>query len=442
MSSVFLRSKISPKVFAICLAVISTLFMLSGCSTTGPAKDATSAAQEKNGQKPEKSFEGVTINMLRHSNANEVPPMQKRLDQLHQETGLTVKMETVAFANLHDKIVLDASTNAGSFDVIALCDYWLGEFCSGGWLAPLDDYLADKTLYGVEKYNVDDVVTAMWDMNSYNGQIYSIPWKLNNVLFVYRNDLISSPPKTWDEWLEVAAENTKDGVYGVGLSLKPTASDLFLTLLYSNGGSVLSDDMKTCLLDGQEALETLEFIKALQKYSLPGAINRGWDESVALFGQGNIASDIYVSTYTNNLDDPKFSTIVDKTSYAAPPYNKKPATASNTWSLGVLNSSKHKEAAAVTCMALTDSNVSRQYTLDLNLTPVRNSLLADKTILEKNRVMAVQADIINTCIPRPHTASVAAMTDIIGNEIQAFLMDQKDAKKALLDAKAAIDNLL
>jgi multiple sugar transport system substrate-binding protein len=75
------------------------------------------------------------------------------------------------------------------------------------FLAPLDGL--------IETSSLEDFVPLLLDMASVNGSLYGLPRNIDVRLLHYRTDLISSPPATWDELLELARRlNSPPDLYG------------------------------------------------------------------------------------------------------------------------------------------------------------------------------------------------------------------------------------
>ena len=89
----------------------------------------------------DKSLAGATINLL-------VPPWaaykQALLDDFTARTGITVKVESVDFNSIHDKIVTAAASGQAVADVIELDWTWVSQFGAAGWLTPLDKLLTPQ----------------------------------------------------------------------------------------------------------------------------------------------------------------------------------------------------------------------------------------------------------------------------------------------------------
>jgi ABC-type glycerol-3-phosphate transport system substrate-binding protein len=82
-----------------------------------------------------------TINILMES----VPDtrfVQEVLPEFEQATGIDVELEVVNYAEMHTKLVPQLVSPTGSYHVIVVDFYWVGEFIKAGWLQPLDERIA------------------------------------------------------------------------------------------------------------------------------------------------------------------------------------------------------------------------------------------------------------------------------------------------------------
>src|ERR671918_2730705 len=110
------------------------------------------------------SAHAETINILMES----VPDtrfVQEVLPAFTEETGIDVALEVVNYAEMHTKLVPQLVAPTGSYDVIVVDFYWVGEFTKAGWLQPLDERIEqdgfDTSVYFDSLMNlvgkVDDV---------------------------------------------------------------------------------------------------------------------------------------------------------------------------------------------------------------------------------------------------------------------------------------------
>ncbi len=142
-----------------------------------------------------------------------------------------------------------------TLDVMALDVVWTAEFAEAGWALPLSD---DPEGQADADAGVDTLpgplATARWKR-----KLYAAPVTTNTELLWYRADLVSQPPRTWDDMVAEAAKLRAAGEpswiavqanEGEGLVV------WFNTLLASGGGQVLSDDGRHVTLTDTPAHRT------------------------------------------------------------------------------------------------------------------------------------------------------------------------------------------
>ena len=169
--------------------------------------------------------------------------------EFEKETGITVNLEVVNYAEMHTKLVPQLVARQGSYSAIVVDFYWVGEFTKAGWLQPLDDRIA------ADKIDTSVYVPPMIDLVSkVDGVTYMLPFYNYAMGLLYRTDLLADEknkadfqakygmelrkPETWDEYLKQVEFFTKDGAYGVvnqGLRPDPIAME-WSNYLFANGG--------------------------------------------------------------------------------------------------------------------------------------------------------------------------------------------------------------
>jgi multiple sugar transport system substrate-binding protein len=128
-----------------------------------------------------------TINILMES----VPDtrfVQEVLPQFTDETGIEVEVEVVNYAEMHTKLVPQLVAPTGSYDVIVVDFYWVGEFTKAGWLQPLDERIAaddfDSSVY------FDSLMNLVGEVD---GTTYMLPFYNYAMGLTYREDMIEDP---------------------------------------------------------------------------------------------------------------------------------------------------------------------------------------------------------------------------------------------------------
>ncbi|MEA4908534.1 MAG: sugar ABC transporter substrate-binding protein [Anaerolineaceae bacterium] len=373
--------------------------------------------------------------------------MATQAAQFYEETGIKVTVEQIAYSEMHNKIVVDVSSEGGVYDMFATTNYWLPEFYDGGWVIDQQQYLDNPALYNSD-FQLDDVSQSLLDANRIDGALLAMPWKFNSQFLYYRTDLLDAAPTNWDEMLEAAQANTNDSTVGISLALSKTSiMDVYLNLLYQNGGTLLSEDLKTCNLDSDEAREALEYLIELSQYTTDGAINNHWDETAAIFAQGGAAMAPVVNTQVGNVVSPDKSMVSDSVGFAELPGKVTSAAASNTWGIAITRNSKNPEAAFLFIQYLMQPDHIKELVAatEGSTIPVRGSLLTDADFSTSYPWFDVMNAIATTpghAYAYPMSTQTTAIMEVLAGHVQNAIIGAETVDDALNNAKAEIEALL
>lgn len=216
---------------------------------------------------------------------------------LAEETG--IKVEMVLFGREEHPDKLTSLLLAGNPEPDIVFEYYLvGKLAD--YLEPLDSYFNNPTLY---PYTLGDFFPAAVDAFRVNGVLYGVPTDVSVHVLIYRKDLITKPPETFDELYTMAKQFTKKynpdspTEYGFTVSGKNL---LYNAMLW--GGSVLGSAGGTVFTAGNEkkAVEDLTSPaakKALKLYvdfvqegiSPPDSVTYEYGEANAAFMAGKAA---------------------------------------------------------------------------------------------------------------------------------------------------------
>lgn len=120
-------------------------------------------------------------------------------------------------------------------------------------------------LEGIEEYlsvSESDYISAAWNGGVLGDVRYGFPLDVHPTAMYYNKNLIAEEelPSTWDEFLDVCIEKTKDGVYGWTVpSMYSVTKDVFLNMLYSAGGSMFDNGNKA-VFNSSVAVEKLQYL--------------------------------------------------------------------------------------------------------------------------------------------------------------------------------------
>jgi multiple sugar transport system substrate-binding protein len=151
-------------------------------------------------------FDGVTVNILTRPGYVIAGRLAERGKEFEAATGAKIVVTEVPFAEIFPKIQNDWSTGTNSIDVGVFAAGWGVELDAAGLLEDLTPYVEKDT-----KLDLNDVAPYFRDF----GQKIGGKTKLLMVdgdfqMVYYRKDVLEKaglqPPKTWDEYIEVASK--------------------------------------------------------------------------------------------------------------------------------------------------------------------------------------------------------------------------------------------
>lgn len=427
------------------LAVVAVLsvFGLAACSTGDNNNNPGSTPSTDDVE--DRPYAGTTVRFLRHA-GYDADLMQAEFAQFTEETGIEVQMDTVPYSDLHSKEVVELSSGSGTYDLIAIPDFWVAEYGAAGWLQPLNAYLEGPDLLS-DDFDLDDIPQPLQESNAVEGDQLALPWKFNTLTLFYRSDLVAEAPSDWSGWLATAEENTGDGSFGVGLSLAPADfSELFLDLVKLNGGEFLNEDNTEALFNSREGLKALEFLQQMLQYAPEGAVNRVWDDNAALMAQGVTATDLLIP-YQASVVDAEDSLVQGKVAYATLPPAEAGGTSTsklNTWGLAISANAQNPEAAYLLLQHLLSPGVMGRITEDGggSIVPARSSILSDPALQEQFHSFAAAQKAAETAWSYPKIPNIAAIENILATTLQAVLVSSGDLQEALDTAAQQVNQEL
>jgi multiple sugar transport system substrate-binding protein len=134
---------------------------------------------------------------------------------------------------------------------------WEAEFSQAGWILPWTGTYKQQAEAGTLKVPLQ---TATW-----KGQLVAVPYNSNTQLLWYRDDLVKTPPTTWDQMIADAEQLAKEGkphLIEIQGAQYEGVTVWFNTLVASAGGSILTPSSANAA-PGQAWLTALGTMKKL-----------------------------------------------------------------------------------------------------------------------------------------------------------------------------------
>ena len=117
------------------------------------------------------------------------PAVRAAATRFEKETGATVRLVQKNFDDIRPDFLAQVPTGKGPDLTVGAHD-WLGEFIANGVVAPVE--------LGNKATTFEDVALKAF---TYNGQVYGLPYAIENVALIRNAALTTTVPKTFDEMI-------------------------------------------------------------------------------------------------------------------------------------------------------------------------------------------------------------------------------------------------
>ena len=247
-------------------------------------------------------YSGVTVNILTRPGPVIAQRLVERGEEFTAATGAEIRVDEVPFAELFQKLLTDWATGTNSIDVGVLASGWAVEMVDGGLLEDLTDYVAAD-----DKIDFDDIAPYFREYNQkIGGKTYLITVDGDFQMLYYRRDILDElglePPKTWDEYMEVAgAMHGKDlngdgeGDFGSCIFKKRNAQIYFAIMSIAAGfvqtkgtgeGIFFDPESMSPKVNNEAWVEAFNIYKATGEFGPPDELNHDIGDTRALVQSG------------------------------------------------------------------------------------------------------------------------------------------------------------
>lgn len=383
--------------------------------------------------------------------------MQSVAEQYTADTGVELNWVSLEEGVLREQVTSDTATGGGQYDIINIGMQEAPIWGAAGWIEPLN--FSDE-------YDVDDLLPAMANGLSSDGQLYAAPFYGESSMVMYRADLAEAAGVTiadndsWDNVKAAAAamHDPDNGVYGACLRGKPGWGDnmaFVTTMVNSFGGAWFDADMRPTLESDEWKAAINTYVDLLGTYGPPGSEGNSFNEILALYNEGKCGLWIDATIAASFLT-------VDGVAYAQSP-NAGNAVGANwlwAWAMAVPTGSPNSEAAH----AFIEWATSKEYIQAVGAHPdfgwgsvptgTRASTYAIPEFLEAAPFAAAEMAAIESAAPeatdiKPYVgvqfASIPEFPEVgtaVAQEIAAALSGAKTVDEALAAAQSAADAIM
>ena len=324
---------------------------------------------------------------------------------------------------------LDAESD--ECDVLGMDVIWTAEFAAQEWLQDTSQIIEPRQ---------DDFIASTLETAQYEDKYWAVPYHTNAGFLYYRTDQVEQAPETWEDVYAAAGEN--NGIVYQGARYEGLTVN-FLELLYSGGGTVLSDDGSEVQVNSPEGEAALEFMAAgVQEGDAPKAVTtymeeesrrafeagnatfmRNWPYAYALGKESKIADDFDVGTF------PGFG-------------GGEPAGVLGGFNLAISAYSKNPEGAAAFINFATGPEVQKANFLESASPPATAAAYDDPEVQKKYAFASDLKAAVEQGQARPVSPVYAQISEAIYNNVHDALQGNAQPQAALEKMSSDIEQAL
>jgi multiple sugar transport system substrate-binding protein len=404
-----------------------TLSACGGGGGGGTTAGGGDAANGLDGRGPITYVQGKDNNSV-------VRPMIEKWNAAHPNEKVTFKEQTDQADQQHDDLVQHFQAKDANYDVVSVDVVWTAEFAAKGWLQPLKDKMAIDT---------SAMLKPTVDAATYKGTLYATPKESDGGMLYYRKDLVPTPPKTWDEMIQMCsiAKENKIGCFAGQYKQYEGLTVNAAEAINSAGGSVLDKDGKPSL-NTPEAKAGLEnLVKAFADGNIPKeAITYQEEEGRRAFQSGNLLFHRNWPYAYSLMSTEGSSKVKDKFGVAPLPGTDGPGASSlGGHSAAISVYSKNKATAIDFIKYIASEENQKFYAVKGSLAPVLANLYDDAALVKQLPYLPTLKTAIENAVPRPVTPFYPAVTQAIQENSYAALKGEKSVDQALSDMQKSIE---
>jgi multiple sugar transport system substrate-binding protein len=423
-----------------------------------------------------KDYEGVELKMLAIGDTS-VTRLAPIVGEFEELTGAKVQIDMFPYPGLIDKIVIEASANRPSYQLMWVDSPWVGVLGESGALEDLTDWVKRDA----DEIHLDDIVPIQLQENTWQGRLLAFPasgmiWHQN-----YRKDLYEHPDEqaaflerygydlapatTWDQYIDIAefftraagetlaGETLEKDFYGNAQAYSRVAGAIthdFFPIMRSFGGQYWDPETGLCAMDGEAALAAADVMKRLVASNPPDYLGLMWDIRTGYMERGEVAQSSYWSVRTVRLTNPDEAVLptIGEAGYAPSPTGdgSPQPTMTGALSFGINSkaSDREKEAAWEFIKWGTSRDMMRRFAEEgSGVSQFHKSILADPALQEKYPYYQVLLETQENAQRRIFHPFYADVEEVFGVELNKFMAGETEtAREALTNGCTKINTRL
>ena len=362
-------------------------------------------------------------------------PLYSRLSDFEEQEGVTVEVvASLPHPELNDRVEEEFGSGEASYDLISTHVKYAPS--QARWLSPLDEDL--------DRGDLQPFSPLTLELARIDGSLYGVPRMLDLKLLLYRTDLLSGPPDSWEELLEEAARLRSGETYGFVFPGKESGLfGHFFELHAMAGGRMFEGDGPPVpRLNDEAGRWALGLLKDLYERAAPEETPEWhYDEVAACFRDGGAAmsTDWPGGFYTYEDEE---SAVADRFDLALYPEGRAGRFIyAGCHTFAIPNTVRDRPAALALLRFLT-SRESQAHEARLGTLPAREDSLEDAQAAAPSgsraaRRWSLLEEAKEAALIPPKHPNYPAVEDAIWQGIREALLGYKEAEETLRQTEAA-----
>ena len=398
------------KLFAVLLATLMVLTLVSCGSSTGSTETTTSS-------------EKVTIKFA--AQGDSTPATQKSIDDFNASQDKYV-VEWVDMSNdsgaMKDALKTSLSAGSSDYDVISMDVCWAGEFAAAGYIQPIDEMIKNAGL------RISDFNAGSMSAGTYNAKTYALPFFPDLGVLFFRKDIVSED----DAAKLVAGNYTYTDLLAMAEKYKGQGGTTEGYLFQAKQGECLVCNTAEFTAGWTNIEGGLKEFKALTDSKATPADILNYAEGETEAFMNGVAVFARNWPYMNGCDT---TLTADQIAYAPLPGG----SCVGGWLLGINKNSANAEGAFEFAKYLATEGQVVQAT-DGGHLPGYTATLSDSSVLGANAMLtdAGFQKALSTTVSRPVSSNYAEASDAIQIAVHAYLSGDAELAATVSAVEAAL----
>ena len=419
------------KFFSITLTVLLITSLLAGCGGSGPEGGDASDGD-------------IVLTFWSHIDVGWNPQQDKIIKEFEAENpGIKIKRESFPYDDFESKTQTSLISKSGGADIYSLWGGWAVDYASTGVFSPAPDGF----VAGLKADSYAPVLGAF----EYEGKYYGVPLEFNIeyggmlVSVPMFNDLGLSYPKTWDEMIGIAKENSVSKganfeLRGFDFPAWDALTYIWLSMILSSGGQYMDGDQFNFSTPiGIETMQKLvDYVKIDDMTNTDGITN----EELEPYQKFYLGETLMVPrgpwVVPEGEDEYDLEYGVDFEYVAMPFYgNQKLFAAETGWGLAVNANSKNQEAAWKFIEFWLEKERLLEYNIACGMIPPIKAISHDPELLDAMPYIGPLVDILDGGLFIGYFN-----TDILKEAVCDMFVDIINSGISVADAVSDLDDFL